>query len=70
VLLDGDGFRRALAIEVTQALASFIFAVQCFHHLGLFPYLARNTVFVLLRNIILLDFAVDGGDHGARQLNA
>src|SRR5260370_485936 len=34
------------------------------------PYLARYAKLVLLRDVILLDFAIDGSDHGARQLNA
>ena len=36
--------------------------------LGL-PYLARNTEFVLFRNVILLDFPIDCTDYGRRQFN-
>jgi len=55
---------------LTDDLLEFAYAF-CLDPLAFrLSYLARNAKLVLLRNIILLDFAIDGSDHGAWQLNA
>ena len=68
--LDAPPLQVGVGDPLADDLLKFVYAFRLdLLSLGL-PYLARNPEFVLFRNVILLDFAIDCSDHGSRQFDA